>query len=278
MEPEIVQLKESDIKKSYTLVYILAAVIFGLSGYIGYLYNSNDLVNKGQLLDKYILKTDINFNKLPASEKSRYIDFYEHNNQIAALNKQIQQLKKDKQSTTPPKVIEKIVEVEKIVKVPVEKIVEIEKVVEKIVEVEKIVKVAVPISNEIMIEKKVKKSNLSFNTYTCKDLGSGSVKISKKCKKELYSFLDKNKKSDAFEVIGMVDNQDFKLINTLKDVYGEKRIKHLSKYSQIGLSRQRVIEATWLIRQHLGKHKNITTVNYTVNSKDKKGFVIRAYK
>jgi len=67
---------------------------------------------------------------------------------------------------------------------------------------------------------------------------------------------------------------DFKLLNKLKDVYGEKRIKHLSKYSQIGLSRQRVIEASWLLKKYLGDYRNIKTVNYTVNAKDKKGFIV----
>ena len=134
------------------------------------------------------------------------------------------------------------------------------------------------IQDEVQIVKEFKKSNLTFSTYTCKSMDSGGIQISQKCKKELYTFLDKNINSKMFEVIGMVDNKDFKFINKLKDVYGEKRIKHLAKYSQIGLSRQRVIEASWLVRKHLGNYKHIKAVNYTLNAKDKKGFVVRAYK
>jgi len=118
----------------------------------------------------------------------------------------------------------------------------------------------------------------AFHTYTCKDMADGSITISEKCIKKLHRFLDENKQSKYFEVIGMVDNKDFKFINKLKDVYGDKKIRNLSKYSQIGLSRQRVIEASWVIKEYIGEYKNIKTVNYTVNAKDKKGFVVRAYK
>jgi hypothetical protein len=89
--------------------------------------------------------------------------------------------------------------------------------------------------------------------------------------------LIKNKDAKKYEVIGMVDDIDFKFINKLKDVYVAKKVKELSKYSQIGLSRQRVIEASWLIKEHIGNYSDIKTVNYTIHSQNKKGFVVRAY-
>ena len=256
--------KPQESKSNNTSLYILSSLILVLIGYIAYVYSSNDMLKKGQLKEKYVLKTDIDFRMLPSHEKSRYIEFYEHNNKIMGLNKQIQYLQNNNANNPEPVIVEKIVEVERIVKVPVGKIIEVEKVVN--------------LEDELTIVKDIKKSNLTFTTYTCKTMDSGSIKISKKCSKELYKFLNKNRDSKIFEVIGMVDNKDFKLINKLKDVYGEKKIKHLSKYSQIGLSRQRVIEASWLIKKHIGNYKNVKTVNYTVNAKDKKGFVVRAYK
>lgn len=261
--------KKQEVKLSNTLVNTLSLITLVLIGYIAYIYSSNDIVKKGQLNDQYVLKTDMKFSMLPSYEKSRYIEYFEYDKKITELNKQLQYAQNNKNSANPS-VVEKIVKVDKIV----EKIVEIE----KIVEVEKIINVPMDMRDEFAIVKEIKKSNLTFNTYTCKTMDSGGIRISKKCKKALYKFLDKNKNSKIYEVIGIVDNKDFKLINTLKDVYGEKRIKHLSKYSQLGLSRQRVIEASWLVKKYLGNYKNIKTVNYTVNAKDKKGFVVRAYK
>lgn len=268
--------KKIEEESSNTLVYILSILTLVLTAYITYIYLSFDMVKKGQLKDQYVLKSDISFDMLPSYEKSQYIEYLIHNNKIADLNKQLQYLQNNKNtlSTSKPVVVEKIIEVEKIVEI--EKIIKVP--VEKIVEVKKIVNVRNNIEKEVEIIKEFKKSNMTFNTYTCKTMDSGTVNISKKCRNDLNKFLDKNKDSKMFEVIGMVDNKDFKLINKLKDVYGEKKIKHLSKYSQIGLSRQRVIEASWLIKQHVGNFQNIKTVNYTVNAKDKKGFVVRAYK
>lgn len=117
-----------------------------------------------------------------------------------------------------------------------------------------------------------------FKTYTCKSFEKGSIVTPSSCKKGLYQFLDKHKeKAKEFEVIGMVDKTEFKLIQNLEDVYGTSEVKEVKKYVQIGLSRQRVIEVTWLAKQHLPKYTPIGAVNYTVYSNNKRGFVIRAY-
>jgi len=245
-------------KQNNTLVYVLLAVMIIMLGYIGYLYGFKDMVKKDDLKEKYILKSDVSFSMLPSYEKSRYMSFYEYDTKINELQQQIRNLKK-----TQPTVVEVEKVVEKIVNVPVEK------VVEKVVEVEKIVE----IQNSISYNNKT-----IFNTFTCKNLEEGSVSIPKVCQNKLYKFLDDNKKSRSFEVIGMVDDKDFKFIKKLKDVYGEEKIEDLAKYSQIGLSRQRVIEASWLIKRHIGNYDKIKAVNYTLNSKNNKGFVVRAYK
>ncbi|MGB5868281.1 MAG: hypothetical protein WBG69_10455 [Arcobacteraceae bacterium] len=272
---------QQTVQSNNTLMYVFLSVSVILLGYIAYLYTTNDMLKKNDLKNKYVLKSDVNFDMLPAHIKSQYVEFYEHTQQVNTLNDQIRNLSKNRAiQTTEPKVIEKIVEVEKIVKVPVEKIVEkIVKVpVEKIVEVEKVIAIPVEVQSEFKEENSLDTNSKAFNTYTCKNMGEGSIKITTQCIKALHRFLDDNKDAKKFEVIGMVDDKDFKLINTLKDVYGEQRIKDLSKYSQIGLSRQRVIEASWLVKEYIGDYKNIKTVNYTVHTKDKKGFVVRAYK
>jgi len=264
--------------KSSSILYISIILLLMSLCYIAYLYLSYEIIKKDQLKEKYVLKNNINFDMLPSYEKSNYVDSYKYTNQITNLKKQIQQIQKNNISTNNIRTIE----VEKIVKVPVEKIVEVEKIikvpVDRIVEVEKNVTIPFDTKDETQILKEIETTNLTFNTYTCKNMKSGSIQISQKCKNDLYSFLKRNKDSKVFEVIGMIDNKDFKLLNKLKDVYGEKKIRHLSKYSQIGLSRQRVIEASWLMKKYLGDYNNIKTVNYKINAKDKKGFIVRAYK
>lgn len=257
------QTTHEETKQNNTLVYVLLVLVVILLGYIGYLYGFKDMVKKDDLQEKYILKSDVSFSILPSYEKSRYINFYEHDSQVNELQQQIINLK-----NTQPKVVEVEKVIEKIVNVPVEKIVKVP--VEKVVEVEKIVE----IQNSIACNNE----KTTFNTFTCKNLEEGSVSISKLCQDKLYKFLDENKESKSFEVIGMVDDKDFKFIKKLKDVYGEEKIKDLAKYSQIGLSRQRVIEASWLIKRHIGNYDQIKAVNYTLNSKNNKGFVVRAYK
>lgn len=259
-------------KTNNTIGYSLIAAVVILLGYIIYIYMSHDMVKKGDLKKEYIKKDNISFNMLSSHEKGRYVGFYEHDSKISQLNQQISQLKKElqdaKENVQEPKIVEKIVEVEKIVKVEVPVPVEVEKST-KVVD-----------SQDIKEESAIKvidETLSKFNTYTCKSLEEGSVKITSVCKKQLYSFLDKNKDAKKYEVIGMVDDKDFKFINKLKDVYGAKKVKELSKYSQIGLSRQRVIEASWLIKEHIGNYSDIKTVNYTIHSQNKKGFVVRAY-
>jgi len=249
------QSTQREIKQDNTLVYILIVVIIILLGYIGYLYGFKDMVKKDDLKDKYILKSDVSFSMLPSYEKSRYINFYEHDTQINELQQQMRTLK-----NTQPRVVEVEKVIEKIVNVPVEKVIEVEKVVE--------IQNSFSNNNDKTI----------FNTFTCKNLEEGSISIPQVCQDKLHKFLDENKKSSSFEVIGMVDDKDFKFIKKLKDVYGEKKIKNLAKYSQIGLSRQRVIEASWLVKRYIGNYDQIRAVNYTLNSKSNRGFVVRAYK
>lgn len=259
--------KEQTVKANNTLLYIILTIAAVLLGYVGYLHLSYELIQKKEFQKEYVLKSDIDFDMLPAHLQSQYVEFYDHNQQITDLTEKIQNLESTSQTFKEPKIIEKIIEVERIVKVPVEKIVEVEKII------------TIPIEIPSTVEdESILKNTKQFNTFTCKTMPEGSVKISKSCIKNLQNFLDKNKEAKKFEVIGMVDKKDFKFINTLKDVYGENKVKNLSKYSQIGLSRQRVIEASWVLKEYIGGYEKIKTVNYTVHTKNKKGFVVRAYK
>lgn len=128
------------------------------------------------------------------------------------------------------------------------------------------------------VEKATATDRSNFKTYTCKEFEKGSIAVPRSCKKALYGFIDKYKtQAKEFEIIGMVDKTEFKLIQNLEDVYGNDEVKRVKKYVQIGLSRQRVIETTWLAKERLNNNMKVGAVNYTVYSKNKRGFVIRAY-
>ena len=269
------QITPQESKQNNTFTYILMVAVVILLGYIGYIYTSHDMVKKGTLKSNYVLKDAIEFDMLPPYIKDKYIEYYDYSEKINELNHKLAIMKNKANDVSEPKIIEKIVEVpvEKIVEVPVEKIVKVP--VEKIVEVAKIMTVPITVQPD---NDNINLKETKYNTFTCKDLEEGSIVITKSCVKQLQNFLDENKDAKKFEVIGMVDNTEFKFINKLKDVYGAKKVKNLSKYSQIGLSRQRVIEASWVVREYIGDYKNIKTVNYTINTTNKKGFVVRAYK
>jgi len=266
------QTTQNKTQQSNALLYILIAIIIILLGYIGYIYSSKDMVKKGTLKSDYVLKNSINFGMLPTYEKDKYVEYYEYSDKIEQLNNEITSMKRKN------KVVYKS-EMTTNREMPV-----VNKIINKIPEESKMIehetvyaenKTENKFENEEDVKMQI--TAKSYDTFTCKDLLGGSVDISAACINQLHAFLDKNKNAKIFEVIGMVDNSEFKLIKKLKDVYGEKKLKSLSKYSQIGLSRQRVIEASWAIREYIGDYKNIKTVNYTVKSKNKKGFVVRAY-
>lgn len=93
------------------------------------------------------------------------------------------------------------------------------------------------------------------------------------CKKSLTKFLEDNKKAIRLELIGVVGIDDIKKANSLaKD-------EKIQEYIIRGIARDRVIEASWFIKELL-KDKNavITPVNYYIKSKkNNKGLVLRAY-
>jgi len=278
---------KSDTKNTYANSQSQTTLINKLKKKIAELQNTNKILNENKsrsIIDtqKNIatinkLKKDIeklqNSNKTLNENKSRSaIDVEKHTNVINALKKEITKLQTiNKAHNTPT-----IVEVEKIV----EKIVEVEKVVEKIVEVEKKDRDQNSTKEKTIDFPKIsqKQEKISFDTYTCHTMLGGSIEVSPNCKKKLYKFLDQHKKSRLFEVIGAVDENDFNLMNTLKDVYGKQRTENLAKYAQLGLAKQRVTEAKWLVGEYLGETENIDTVGYTIQSKGIRGFVIRAYK
>ena len=131
------------------------------------------------------------FDLLPYEVQEKYVLKSQHEYQIAQLNATIQTLKNSQQ------VVEKIVEVEKVV-----------------------VKESHHQSEQVLTESQAPKPEKSkiYQTYTCKTLSSSSEYINKECEKDLKAFLDKNKEAKRFEVIGLIDREEFHLVEKLEDV------------------------------------------------------------
>jgi hypothetical protein len=240
-------------------VLLLISMIFTIYTYLSY-----DMVQKGDLKEKYVKKDNIEFDILPSYVQDEYIKKYIHTTQVDSLNSQIRDLKNNGNKNIPcePKIIEKIVEVE------------------KVVEIEKIINQSSSISKDENENKTYNTINKSkYDSFKCYDMDSGGIYPSVNSVKKLNKFLDKNNDARLFEVIGVINKAEFLVLDKLKNEANKKSIERISNLSQIGLSRKRVIEGTWSIKNHLGVDTNIQVVNYTITSKkNNKGFVVRAYK
>lgn len=159
------------------------------------------------------------------------------------------------------------------------KIVEVEKVVTEIKNVEVEKEVQTIVSDDIFT-----KSN--YKVAKCYDMSSGAAWLSKKCKKDIASFLEKNTDAKYFEVIGVVSKEDFFLLDKLKknkDVLEklnltDKKIETLENYADEGLSKKRVEATSWFIKKTLGVDTKVLPVNYHITSKhNNKGTVVRVY-
>jgi hypothetical protein len=267
MEQQNTQIEQpKQNSSSIFIISILSLVIVLLLGFIGYVYSAKDIVKKDHIKEQYIKKNDVTFDSLPLYIQDKYVlkSLYDHKiNELET--KRMRTLKKIEEAVVKKEsdVLGKIIEAEEVTHtrmdtniglIPKEQNIDSKRVSQTLI------------------------NNKKTQTYTCKTLKSSSEYITKECRKTLEKFLDENKDAKRFEVIGLIDNQEFVLIDNLEDVYGKKRVGNLSKYAQHGLSKQRVIEASWAIRQHLGKQAQVDSVNYTITKRNKRGFVVKAYR
>lgn len=224
-------------------------------GFMGYVYTTQDITPKNQATTKMQMQ-EPTFDSLAPSIQDQYMSKSEHLEELRKVELEKEQLSQKindiAQANSNEDLLQKTALMQK--------------------ENDEMIMSGTQIAEE---KEKISKQ---YKTYTCKSFEKGSILVPKSCKKELYAFLDTYKtQAHKFEVIGMVDDTEFKLIRNLEDVYGSSEVKEVKKYVQIGLSRQRVIETTWLAKQHINNAVKVSAVNYTVYSDDKRGFVIRAY-
>lgn len=115
---------------------------------------------------------------------------------------------------------------------------------------------------------------------TCYDYNAGAIQPSKSCLNKVHNFLDKNKNALRFEIIPVVDKEDKALFDGIENtkLKNYSTPQRLKKYALRGLSRDRVLELTWNIKQIAGQDIVLTPTNYFVESqKSNKGVIIKAY-
>lgn len=121
----------------------------------------------------------------------------------------------------------------------------------------------------------------------CYNLGEGSYIINYQCKKNIIAYVNKHKDAKYFEIIGIVDNSEFKLYKNLEnhkilyDVLGvtPASVKLMKKLTNSGLAKHRAIEASWIIKANTNQTAITYNPHYHITSTEgKKGMLVRAYK
>ena len=133
--------------------------------------------------------------------------------------------------------------------------------------------------NEIRVDAQKNRSK-KYEATGCYDEVEGSFVFYPSCKERIEKFLDENKDATSFQIIPVIDGKDKIYINDIIQNLKDKNVdtKPLKEYLIEGLSRKRVLEASWHVKNRLGNEAIITYVNYIADTVDKRGFTIRAYK
>lgn len=145
-------------------------------------------------------------------------------------------------------------------------------------------------TKEKVVVKEVKVNKRSFKKYynsdkynllKCYDYKAADIFPDSSCKKDLKKFLENNKDALRIEIIPVIGKEDHKLFDKIKDRIKDMDIdfqEKVKEYLVRGLSRERVLEISWEIKNILGEDTVLTPTNYYVKSpKENKGVLIRAY-
>ena len=250
--------KSKEIKKEKQnvnmLLYLIIIITLLLFAIVIYLYSNGekDPISKNEIIkeqiaepekieDKIILKT---VNTQDSKKKED-------------LNLMAEPIKKEIPSEVQK--ANEIVKIKEVIK---------EKIVTKIVDLDK---------------KNFKKfyNSSKYNTLKCYKFKSADVFPDSQCKADLTKFLKNNANALRFEVVPVIAEDDDKIFLKMQSniqSMDESFQKKVKEYMYKGLSRDRVLETSWYIKDQLGEDTILTPTNYYVKSKkDNKGVIIKAY-
>ncbi len=153
----------------------------------------------------------------------------------------------------------------------------VKKIIKEVIK-EKIVTKIVPLNKENF---KTFYNSQKFKTLKCYDFKAGDVFPTKSCKANLSTFLQNNNEAIRFEIIPVLAEDDNIIFNKLKsDIKSHENLfkQRVEEYLYRGLSRERVLETSWYVKNALGEDIVLTPTNYYVKSKkNNKGIIIKAY-
>lgn len=108
---------------------------------------------------------------------------------------------------------------------------------------------------------------------------------SRSCKNKVSQALLHMNNNMIYEVIPMVNNEDFRFIQNIIDesLSETDKIEHKEimndfvEYASRGLSHYRANEAVWMLKQYIGKDVKIRNSSFHMFTKDKAGFIIKIF-
>lgn len=236
--------KKKENRDINTLLYLVGIIALLLFLVVIYLFINKDNLSKSNLVTN---------NKEITTEK-----FYK------------EKIKKD---------TENIVSInnDKVVKEPIIKEVKPKEIIKEIIK-EKIVTKIVKLDKKNF---KTYYNSSKYNSLKCYNFKAGNIFPTSLCKNNLAKFLKDNKNAIRFEVIPVISKSDNIVFNKMQsnlknmDKTFQNRVK---EYMYRGLSRERVLETTWYIKDILGVDTILTPTNYYVKSKkNNKGIIVKAY-
>lgn len=258
------------------LVIILCIVMFVYGNFSG--------ISKKELNRNYIEKTKITFSDLPYSSQQNYVlkSIYDSDLENA---KKVAQMQAQNLATTTQDEIKtpevKPVEEKQPLVLNEEKN---KKVVKEEINKEKVVKDNKALTNIAYDESDIDRSK--FDYYKCYKMDVGDYRVSDECKQALKTFVKKHKNSPLFEVIGVSDSFDFKIVDAVEDSPTVRKKFNISqddidRYKLVnvkGLAGLRVKETIWEMKQLLGESAQIIPTSYYIESRNhSRGTIIRAY-
>lgn len=293
--------QETEEKPSCAIAWVSAVVLLFVGAVALYYQGNFDGVDSKTLSKDYVKKSQISFKDLPAGDKNRYIDktlIANIEQENTRLKEELAVLKANSPTAVPTTSAQTSVvntntaELQKNAQALEAKNSALEKEVEMLAaESKSLIQELRLLKSEknVQIMEEGKQKDLTYvKQITCEDMDTGSALITRACRNQVARFLKPYKNKEMYyEVIPMVDGGEFKILQRIKGLGKDaetilgitpKQIRVLSKIANTGLGKNRSREAAWLLRQKLGKDVKVKLVNYQIETKDKKGVIIRVYR
>lgn len=276
--------KKKENKNMNMLLFLVVIIALLLLGIVVYLFTKDE--NKQLETKEVKVEKEVNLEKkvLPIINDKKDVEekiltIKDDNKENKLKETTVSKIEKKIKEETKP--LEKNKEIE-VKKTPIKEEKTKEEPKPKVV-IKEVIKEKI-VTKEIKLNKENFKkyyNSSKYNTLKCYNFKAGDIFPDSSCKNDLRKFLKANKEAIRFEVIPVIAQDDNQIFDKMKD-----NIKQMDKtfqdrvkeYMFRGLSRERVLETSWQIKDILGEDTVLTPTNYYVRSKkNNKGIIIKAY-